>query len=165
MNDKVIIGRLGAARGLNGEIKISPLTDFENRFDNLTEVEIDGKILKINYVKHIGNNLVVNFENINNREEAQKLTGKLLKVDKKNAAPLAEGEFYTFDLIGIQVFDTDENKLGKITNVLKTGSNDVFVATCEDERELLIPALKRVVKTIDIDNKIMIIDMKMMEEC
>ena len=165
MNDKVIIGRLGAARGLNGELKIVPLTDFENRFDNLTEVEVDGKILKINYVKYVGNNLVVNFENINNREEAQKLTGKLLKVDKKNAAPLAEGEFYTFDLIGIQVFDTDENKLGKITNVLKTGSNDVFVAKCEDERELLIPALKRVVKTIDIDNKIMIIDMKMMEEC
>ena len=90
---------------------------------------------------------------------------KLLKVDKKNAAPLAEGEFYTFDLIGMQVFDTDDNKIGKITNVLKTGSNDVFVVKCEDEHELLIPALKRVVKKIDIDNKIMIIDMKMMEEC
>ena len=165
MDDKVIIGRLGAARGLNGEIKISPLTDFENRFDNLTEVEIDGKILKINYVKHIGNNLVVNFENINNREEAQKLTGKLLKVDKKNAAPLAEGEFYTFDLIGMQVFDTDDNKIGKITNVLQTGSNDVFVVKCEDEHEVIIPALQSVVKKIDIDNKIMIIDMKMMEEC
>ena len=162
--NKIIIGKLGAARGLNGELKIISLTDFEGRFENLQEVEIDDKILQVDYVKYVGNNIVIRFKNYQTREAAQKLTGKMMRVDKTNAAPLSEGEFYTFDIIGLNVFDLNEKQLGTITNVLKTGSNDVFVMKSENDREILIPALKRVVKKIDIENKIMIIDPKMLEE-
>lgn len=162
--NKIIIGKLGAARGLNGELKIISLTDFEGRFENLQEVEIDDKILQVDYVKYVGNNIVIRFKDYQTREAAQKLTGKMMRVDKTNAAPLSEGEFYTFDIIGLNVFDLNEKQLGTITNVLKTGSNDVFVMKSENDREVLIPALKRVVKKIDIENKIIIIDPKMLEE-
>lgn len=162
--DKIIIGKLGAARGLNGELKLIPLTDFEGRFDDLRKVDVDGKVLKIDYVKQVGKNLVIRFKDYEVRETAQKLTGKMLRVDRAQAAPLAEGEFYTFDLIGLEVFDLADNKLGTVTNVLKTGSNDVFVTKAEDGSEILIPALKRVVKKIDIANKIMVIDVGMLEE-
>ena len=162
--NKIIIGKLGAARGLNGELKIISLTDFEGRFENLQEVEIDDKILQVDYVKYVGNNIIIRFKDYQTREAAQKLTGKMMRVDKTNAAPLSEGEFYTFDIIGLNVFDLNEKQLGTITNVLKTGSNDVFVMKSENDKEILIPALKRVVKKIDIENKIMIIDIKMLEE-
>lgn len=162
--NKIIIGKLGAARGLNGELKIISLTDFEGRFENLQEVEIDDKILQVDYVKYVGNNIVIRFKDYQTREAAQKLTGKMMRVDKNNAAPLSEGEFYTFDIIGLNVFDLNDKKLGTIANVLKTGSNDVFVMKSENDREILIPALKRVVKKIDIENKMMIIIPEMLEE-
>ena len=164
INKKIIIGKIGAARGLNGELKLIPLTDFENRFENLRQVDVDGKILKIDYVRQIGGNLIIKFVEYNNREAAQKLTNKMLKVDKSAAAPLSDGEFYTFDIIGLNVFNLNDKKLGEVIEVLKTGSNDVFVTKSEDEREILIPALKKAVKKIDIENKIMIVDESAFEE-
>ena len=140
------------------------MTDFPDRFDNLQAVDVDGKILQIDYVKQIGKNLVIRFKDYETREIAQKLTGKMLRVDRSQAAPLNEGEFYTFDIIGLDVLDISNNKLGIVTNILKTGSNDVFVIKSKENREMLIPALKRIVKKIDIENKIMLIDAAMLEE-
>ena len=162
--DKIIIGRLGAPRGLSGELKLIPLTDFEGRFDDLNEVFIDNKVRRVDYVREIGKGLVIRFEGIDNRDAAQPLTNKLLKVDRSNAAPLEDGEYYTFDIIGLDVFNLDGRQLGTVTNVLKTGSNDVFVAGTPDGRELLIPALKRVVKSIELDKKSMVIDEATLEE-
>ncbi|MBR2179737.1 MAG: 16S rRNA processing protein RimM [Selenomonadaceae bacterium] len=164
MENKIIIGKIGAVRGLNGELKLIPLTDFEDRFDNLKSVDIDGKNLQVDYVKPVGKSLVIRFNDYTTRESAQKLTGKLMKVDKSEAAPLAEGEFYTFDIIGLEVSDLVGNKLGVVTEVLKTGSNDVFVTKNDDGHEILIPALKSVIRKIDIENKVMLIDTKVLEE-
>ena len=71
---------------------------------------------------------------------------------RKNAAPLEDGEFYTFDIIGCEVFD-GEKKIGVVTEVLKTGSNDVFQIETADGKEILIPALKSVVSDINIADK------------
>ena len=164
MEDKIIIGKLGKVRGLNGELSIIPLTDFEDRFDNLESVEVDGKILQVDYVKPIGKNLVIRFNDYTTRENAQKLTGKLMRVGRSEAAPLAEGEFYTFDIIGLEASDLNGSKIGVVTEVLKTGSNDVFVVKGDDGREILVPALKRVIKKIDIENKLMLINTEVLEE-
>ena len=144
-------------------MKLIPLTDFADRFDGLEEVFIDDRIFRIDYVKSVGNGLVIRFDGIDDRDSARSLTNKLLTIDRKNAAPLSDGEFYTFDIIGLDVFDLDEKKMGTVKNVLKTGSNDVFVAVDGDGREILIPALKAVVKKIDIDGGSMIVDAKMLE--
>ena len=164
MEDKIIIGKLGKVRGLNGELKIIPLTDFEDRFDNLERVDVDGKILQVDYVKSVGKNLIIRFDDYTTREGAQKLTGKLMRVDKSKAAPLAEGEYYTFDIIGLEVSELNGSKVGIVTEVLKTGSNDVFVTKSDDGREILIPALKRVIKKIDIQNKSILIDAENLKE-
>lgn len=159
--DKIIVGKLGKVRGLDGSIKIIPLTDFEGRFDNLTEIFVDDKILKIERVKNIGGELFIKFSDVKNREQAKTFTNKFLKVDKKNVAPLEDGEFYTFDIIGCEVFD-GEKFFGKVENVLKTGSNDVFQV--KGENEILVPALKSVVEKIDIANKKIFIDSAKLEE-
>ena len=145
---EIIIGKVGAARGLDGTVKIIPLTDFEGRFDDLEKISVGGKIFRVEEVKHISGQIFMKFAGVDSREAARALTNKFLTVDRKDAAPLADGEFYTFDIIGCEVFD-DDKKIGTVTNVLKTGSNDVF----EVDGNILIPALKSVVKSIDIAAK------------
>lgn len=158
--DKIIVGRLGKVRGLDGSLKIIPLTDFEGRFNNLTEIFVDNKIMQIDSVKTVGNDLFVKFHGVDNRDYARTLTNKILSVYKKDAAPLAEDEYYTFDIIGCEVFD-NEKYFGKVENVLKTGSNDVYQVI--GDTEILIPALKSVVGKIDIANKKIFINSSALE--
>lgn len=151
---EIIVGKIGAPRGLDGMVKIIPLTDFDGRFDELEEISVGGKIFRVEEVKHIGGQIFMKFAGIDSREVAKTLTNKFLTVDRKNAAPLADEEYYTFDIIGCEVFDGDK-KIGTVTDVLKTGSNDVF----EVDGEILIPALKSVVRSIDIAaKKISVVD-------
>lgn len=159
--DKIIVGKLGKVRGLDGSLKIISLTDFDERFDNIAEIFVEDKIMKVERVKNIGGEIFIKFFGVDNREQAKTFTNKFLKVDKKNAAPLEDGEFYTFDIIGCEVFD-GEKFFGKVENVLKTGSNDVFQVNGDEE--ILIPALKSVVKKIDIANKKIFIDSAKLEE-
>ena len=153
--DEIIIGKLGKSRGLKGEIKIIPLTDFEGRFDDLTEIFVGGKLMKVESVNHIGDEIFVKFEGVDNRESAKNLTNKILTLPRSQAAPLDEGEFYTFDIIGCEVF-ADEKNIGVVTAVLKTGSNDVYQVN--GDKEFLIPALKSVIKKIDVVNKLIILE-------
>ncbi len=159
--DNIIIGKIGKARGLDGTLKIIPLTDFEGRFDSLTEISVGGKIFQVEKVQHIGGEIFIKFENVDSREVAKTLTNKFLTVPRADAAPLDDGEFYTFDIIGCEVFDGDKN-FGKVENVLKTGSNDVFQVV--GETEILIPALKAVIKKIDVANKKILVDSSKLEE-
>ena len=152
--EKIIIGKLGKVRGLNGDLKIIPLTDFEGRFDDLTEIFVGDNLRQIEHVGHIGEEIFVKFKGIDDRESAKVLTNKILTVPRSQAAPLDEGEFYTFDIIGCEVF-VGEKKIGIVTEVLKTGSNDVFQV--QGDEEFLIPALKSVVKKIDIANKLIVV--------
>lgn len=145
---EIIIGKVGAPRGLDGTVRIIPLTDFEGRFDDLKEISVGGKIFAVAAVKHIGGQIFMKFAGVDSREAAKTLTNKFLTVDRSKAAPLAEGEYYTFDIIGCEIFVGDD-KLGTVTNVLKTGSNDVF----EVDGKTLIPALKSVVSSIDVAAK------------
>ena len=159
--DKIIVGKLGKIRGLDGSLKIIPLTDFEDRFDDLEKIFVGEKIMQVEKVYHTGGEIFIKFQGVDNREFAKTLTNKFLKVDKKDAAPLEDGEFYTFDIIGCEVFDGDKF-FGKVENVLKTGSNDVFQV--KGESEILIPALKSVIKKIDIAEKKIFIDSTQLEE-
>lgn len=158
--DKIIVGKLGKVRGLDGSLKIIPLTDFEGRFDNLKEIFVDDKIMQVDGVKNIGGEIFIKFYGIDSRETAKTLTNKFLKVERKNVAPLDDGEFYVFDIIGCEVFD-GEKFFGKVENILKTGSNDVFQV--RGEIEILIPALKSVVQKIDIADKKIFIDSSKIE--
>ena len=160
-DNEIIIGKLGKVRGLDGTLKIIPLTDFPNRFDELEKIKVDGKIFSVESVKHIGGEIFIKLVGVDSREVAKNFTNKFLTVDRSEVAPLDDGEFYTFDIIGCEVYD-GENFFGKVENVLKTGSNDVFEVV--GEKNILIPALKSFVKKIDIAEKKIFIDASALEE-
>lgn len=148
---KVIIGRIGAPHGVRGEVRIIPLTDFPDRFQNLKSVFIDEQIkLEINNVKYNKQFIILKFKGIDNRSDIDPLKGKLIQVDRKDVPPLAAGEYYNFDIIGLEVYNEKKERLGKIEQILKTGSNDVYIAN-NAGKQTLIPALKKVVTNIDIE--------------
>ena len=151
-NERIVIGRVGAAHGIRGELRIIPLTDFPERFAALREVMVGDELLHIESAKPQGKNFLMRFREYTVREDAQKLTGRLLTVARAEAAPLDEGEYYVFDIVGLTVYDEEDNELGTVENVLRTGSNDVYAVRSEDGREILIPALRKVVRTIDVPN-------------
>ena len=151
-NERIVIGRVGAAHGIRGELRIIPLTDFPERFAALREVMVGDELLHIESAKPQGKNFLMRFREYTVREDAQKLTGRLLTVARAEAAPLDEGEYYVFDIVGLTVYDEENNELGTVENVLRTGSNDVYAVRSEDGREILIPALRKVVRTIDVPN-------------
>ena len=147
---RIVIGRVGAPHGIAGDVRVIPLTDFPERFARLREVMVGDELLHIVRMKEQGKNFLMQFREYPVREEAQRLTGRLLTVARTDAAPLEEGEYYVFDIVGLSVYDEAGTLLGTVENVIRTGSNDVYAVRAEDGRELLIPALRSVVRRIDL---------------
>ena len=144
---KVVIGKISAPHGVRGEVRIVPLTDFPERFENLKTVFLeDDSKMELESVKFSNKFIIAKFKNINSRNDIEIFNGKLLMLNRSDIPSLPEGEYYNFDIIGLEVIDDKGSKLGKITEVLKTGSNDVYVV--EGKKQLLVPALKKVVKEI-----------------
>lgn len=157
---RIVIGKAGAPHGIRGELRVIPLTDFSERFEELKQVYIGEDLLQVTDVKYHKQFVILRLKEIGSREAAARYTGSLLYVDRKDAMPLEEGEYYTFDIIGLQVFDMEGSSLGFVTEVLKTGSNDVYVASKKGEaKQLMIPALKTVVKEISLTDGKMVVDM------
>ena len=142
-NKKIIIGKIGAAHGVRGDMKVYPLTDFPDRFNTIKKAYVDDKEINIISTRYQGNFVVMKVEGVNSREEVARFTNKLLKINRSDVPPLEDGEYYAFDIIGLQVINQDDVVLGEITEILKTGSNDVYITKAKDGRQILIPALKK----------------------
>ncbi|MDO4203325.1 MAG: ribosome maturation factor RimM [Selenomonadaceae bacterium] len=154
------IGKIGKTHGVRGELRINSLTDFPERFEGMTEVYVNDELMEIKSVRYQNDVVLMSFKGIENREEAAALTGRYLFVNREDAVELEEGEYYTIDIIGLEVYDKETGThLGTVTDVLSTGSNDVYVAAPVEkgQKDILIPALKTVVSEIDIDGGRMVV--------
>ena len=155
---KVVIGKISAPHGVRGEVRIVPLTDFPERFENLKTVFLeDDSKMELESVKFSNKFIIAKFKNINSRNDIEIFNGKSLMLNRSDIPSLPEGEYYNFDIIGLEVIDDKGSKLGKITEVLKTGSNDVYVV--EGKKQILVPALKKVVKEINLTDGFMKVEL------
>lgn len=153
------IGRIVAVQGLKGEVRVEPWcdsADFFCSFDKLyfnkgdTPVEVERSRPHKNIV-------VAKLKGTDTVEDAQLLRGKILYMDREDAA-LAEGQYFVQDLIGLTVTDADSGDVyGKITNVTATGANDVYEIKGSGEAVYYIPAIPDVVVKTDIENGCMLI--------
>jgi 16S rRNA processing protein RimM len=155
------IGRIVAPHGVRGDVRIVPLTDFPQRFYDLKTVYLDNEthVVEVEFVRPHQQFFLVKFAGYNCMNSADTLRGKFLKVRRDQLVSLPEGHYYIFDIIGLQVFTEAGELLGEVTDVLETGSNDVYTVEQKgvSKTPLLIPALKEVVKKIDTENKQMIV--------
>ncbi|MBQ7636913.1 MAG: 16S rRNA processing protein RimM [Lachnospiraceae bacterium] len=142
------VGVISNTHGIRGEVKVYPTTEDLKRFDSLKQVFLDtGKELKeleVEGVKYFKNLAILKFKGIDSINDVERWKQLDLLVTRENAIPLNEGEYYIYDLIGLEVFDEEkpETPVGKLTEVLQTASNDVYLAKTKNGKEILIPAIK-----------------------
>ena len=163
MQEYFEIGQIVNTSGLKGVVKVNPFTDDMSRFEELKKVFIEkNKELteyEIEEVRYHKNQVLLKFKNIDSIEKAEKFRNCYIKISRKDAKKLPEDTYFIVDLIDINVYLENNEYVGKIIDVFSTGSNDVYVIKREENSDLLIPAIKDVVKKVDIKNKKMIINL------
>ncbi|MFC1911631.1 ribosome maturation factor RimM [Chloroflexota bacterium] len=151
------IGRILTTWGVEGKLKVKPETDFPQRFACGARVYIDRQPMIISASEWHGDRLAVKLETINSFEDARKLRGKIVEIHQNQAHSLPEGQYYHFQLIGLEVRTTRGELLGNITDIISAVSNDTYVVNGE-KGEILIPAIEDVVKSVDLDKGHLIIE-------
>lgn len=161
MEDLLQVGVITQTHGIRGEVKVFPTTDDASRFKKLKEVILDtGKekiTLEIEGVKFFKQFVILKFKGFDNINDIERYKNKSLLVTRANAVKLRKNEYFIADLIDMEVFDEAEKKLGKLTNVLETGANDVYVVKMYDDREVLIPAIKECILSVDVEARKMVV--------
>lgn len=144
--------------GLRGEMKVETLTDFPQRFQPGATLWAAGARYTVGGAHPHRDGLLVTFEGIETREQADALRGQLLEVPEGELASLGDDQYFRFQLIGMEVVDTNSRPLGRVAEVLDTGANDVYVVR-DDDSELLVPAIDTVVKEVDLERRRLVVEL------
>ncbi len=160
------VGLIARPHGVHGDVKVIPLTDNTERFRELKEAFIENngayEPVLVSNTRFQPNVAYVALSCSKSIEDAERLRNLYLCVDRAHAVQLPQGRYFIADLIGCDVFDSDGDSLGTLTDVLETGANDVYVI--EGSRRLLVPALKKLLLSVDIANKRIALDSNTLSE-
>jgi 16S rRNA processing protein RimM len=158
MRDMFIqIGQIINTHGIKGEVKVMPFTDDPGRFEALDWLYIkkNNNLNKyfITSIKYQKDKLIIRFKNVDSMSDAENLKNCMLFIDRDKAIKLPEDTYFIVDLIGLTVITDKGIILGTVDDIIATGSNDVYIVKDKEGREVLIPAIKDVVKNIDLNTK------------
>ncbi len=155
------IGQIVNTFGIKGQVKIVPFTDDITRYDELKEIYVEKKnelkLFQIEQVNYKKNMVILKLKGIETVEEAEKLRNCYLKIDREDAKELPKDTYFIVDLLGLDVY-TDEGKLlGKVDDIYNAGSSDIYVVKDELGKQILLPAIKDVLKEVDLENQKIIV--------
>lgn len=161
MEDMLQVGVITQTHGVRGEVKVFPTTDDVNRFKKLKQVILDtGKEtmpLEIQSVKFFKQFVILKFKGIDNINDIEKYKRCSLYVTREHAVALEEDEYFIADMIGMEVCTEDGNIFGTLKDVIETGANDVYVIENAEHGEVLVPAIKECIRSVDIEKGQMMI--------
>ena len=161
LDTHLIIGQILKPQGVRGELKVKPITCDPERFAETEYVFLKkgDKYVKqnVNVTRLSDDAVYMFFEGVNDRNAAELLRNEMLYIDREHAVELDEDEEFICDLVDCEGVDTNGRKLGKLVEVLQPGGNDVYVFH-GPLGEVLVPALNRVVVSVDVENKHMLLD-------
>ena len=143
------VGQVAGAYGLDGAVKVVPLTDFADKFDAGATFLIDGTEREVEWSRDGHPGLVLKLRGIDNRTIAELFRGRYLEIPEADVRPLGEGRFYHHQVVGLAVLTSSGRRLGTIAEVLERPANDVWVSR-EGVVEHLIPATRDAVVEVDI---------------
>ena len=153
----ITIGKVVSTQGNKGEVNILPLTDSTDRFKNLVTVFLRNNnsqtTLIIEKIRIKENTVILKLKDIESIQEAKMIVGSFLEVERKNTVKLAKDAYFIFEIIGLEVYTENNIFLGKVENVISTGSNDVYIVKSKNKKELFIPAIHEVVKNVNLEKK------------
>ena len=150
----LLVGHLQRAHGIKGEIAMQVITDFPERL-------LKGKKLWIgdSHIQHIIKSIrwkqdlmLLGFEGIDERSGIDVLVNQDVFIQTSALPKLPDGRYYFHQLIGLSIFEK-ENFIGKVTEILETGANDVFVISLPGGKELLLPDIKSVILNVDLEEQ------------
>lgn len=157
MNDYLQVGVITSTHGLKGEVKVFPTTDDPGRFQKLKRVWLDTgtgyqemEIIQVRFFKQF---VILKFRGHEDINEVEAYRKKGLYVSREDAVPLKENEYFIADLIGLQVESDEGALLGQLTDVLATGANDVYVVKTKEGKEILLPAIRQCILSVDMEQR------------
>jgi len=160
MEEYFEIGQIVNTSGLKGVVKVKPFTDDITKFNNLKtiyiEIKKELKSFEIEKVYFNKNMVFLKLKGIDTVEQAENYRNFYLKIERTNEE-LEQDSYYIVDIEGCEVYTETNECLGKVLEVFSTGSNDVYVVKAEDGKQILLPAIKDVIKKIDVKNKTIIV--------
>jgi 16S rRNA processing protein RimM len=147
------VGRLGRPHGLRGEVVLILLTDFPERLQPKVEVFLGEEHIPmiIRSRREHQNYLLLKFDGYDTPEAVGELRNQPLFVRADDRPVLPEGEYYHHQIIGLNVIDEQGKSMGMVTDILSTGSNDVYIVQPDSGTEILLPATEEVILDINLD--------------
>jgi 16S rRNA processing protein RimM len=151
------IGKVGKTHGLRGEVWMDIRTDFPERLiaGKVVYLGRDHKPKTIRSFQISGSRGLISFNGIDNPEKADIFKNQIIYIEAEHLPKLPEGVYYQHELMGMSVMDEKSGFIGKIVEIMQTGSNDVYVVADKDDEtnEILIPAIKSVIIKVDVETK------------
>lgn len=164
------IGVVTAPHGIHGEVRVHVETDFPERFADGADITLltppQGPVRRkvsiaerdtwpatrrrIAHVRPHKGFMLLELEGIEDRDAAETLRGCEIVIPRSQVKPLPEGQWYLFELEGLEVYDQNGTIVGILEEVLQGAANDVYVVRAADGREVLVPAVKQFLKEVDI---------------
>ncbi len=153
----ITVGQILAPWGIRGKLKVKVVTDFPQRFAPSSEVYVNRQPMTIDLAEWHAGNVIIKLNTIDSIEAAQGLKGQPIEIHRSQLKPLPEGQYYHFQLIGLEVWTTQGELLGTVIEILTAESNDNYIVH-GTQGEILIPAIEDVVKSIDLNEGRVIIE-------
>jgi 16S rRNA processing protein RimM len=149
----LVVGVITRAHGIAGEVKVQTSPGYQQALDGVHRVYLNGSEqgTRIESQRTHQNAILLKLEGVNTRSDAEAMRGVTLAIKVHELPELPAGEFYAHQLVGLRVVDDAGTELGQLSDVLATGSNDVYIVKKPDGSELLLPAIESVIRKIDLD--------------
>jgi 16S rRNA processing protein RimM len=165
--DLVLVGRVTGAHGIRGDVKVHSYAESTALYrigEGIMLALPDGSVttLTVQWVQPHGRVLRMGLESVTDRNQAERLVGSSLFVDRSRLPVLEADTYYWSDLVGLNVYDRTGCQLGRLDRVIPTPGNDVYVVKGDVDgrsREILIPAIGDVILSIDIAGKTMVVEL------
>ena len=155
------IGQIVNHFGIKGMVKVNSFAEDISIFESLNSIllEKENKLIpiEIEEVKYSKNQILLKIKGINTIEEAEKYRGCYLKIARKDAKQLPENTYFIADLIGLTVYTDEGILLGKVDDIYNSGANDIYVVKNEKGKQILLPAIKEVIKQVDLEQEKIIV--------
>ena len=150
------IGQIVNTFGIKGFVKVNPFTDDMQRFGELNYVFVvrNKELLKmqIEEVKYHKNVVLVKFKGVEDINMAEQYKGCYIRIKREDARKLPKDTYFIADLIGVSVFDENDNFFGKVNDIYNNKVHDIYVIKDDLGKQILLPSTKEIIKQIDVEN-------------
>ncbi|MEP7285829.1 MAG: ribosome maturation factor RimM [Chloroflexota bacterium] len=160
----LILAQIMRPHGIRGDLSIKVVTKFPERMNELEVIYVGADSEKphkltehaIDWVHRAKKDQwLLHLEGVDDRDAADLLRSQYIFVSLADAVPLEDDEVYLFQIMGLQVQNSNDETIGRIVDIIETGANDVYVIQSEAYGEVLIPAISGVILDIDVDHGVM----------